>query len=60
LKSRIEPLGEENKPGNLAVTDRNPLIELAQIEPIGAENQPGNLVVVDRNPSIDLAQVASK
>jgi len=28
---QIEPLGKENKPGNLAVTDRNPSVNLAQV-----------------------------
>ena len=55
----MEPVGEENKPGNLAITDRNPIVELAQIEPLGAENKPGNLAITDKNPSVDLAQTSA-
>ena len=57
--AQIEPLGEENKPGNLEIKDRNPSVNLAQIEPLGEENKPGNLEIKDRNPQVNLAQVNS-
>merc|ERR1712166_488120 len=51
---------ESQKPGNLAVVDRNAnALELAQLVPLSPESQkPGNLAVVERNAeALNFAQV---
>jgi len=49
--AQIEPLGSENKPGNLNVVDRNPSVNLAQVPPVDdsvvEKTTPGDFKITD-------------